>query len=101
MADKDKKPEVIKSVAKSVSEGVTRRGFLKNAAVATTVVAASAAVTKTISTIIPKQNFQKKYADDILAGDKALSEREYVVMSDEEKKDIVKQFESSYKYYKS
>ncbi len=101
MADKDKKPEVLKTAVKAVSEGVSRRGFLKNAAVATTVVAAAAGITKTISTIIPKENFQKKYADDILAGDKALVEREYVVMSDEEKKDIVKQFESSYKYYKS
>ena len=101
MADKDKKPEVIKSAVRAVSEGVSRRGFLKNAALATTVVATSVGVTKTISTIIPKENFQNKYASDVRAGDKPLQEREYVVMSDKEKKDIVKQFEDSYKYFKS
>ncbi len=101
MADKDKKPEVVKGVKKVISDGVSRRGFIKNAALATTVVAASAGITTTISTIIPKENFQKNYADDVLAGDKALQEREYVVMSDKEKKDIVAKLEGSYKYYKS
>jgi len=73
------------SVENSLKRHTSRRGFLKKALVSTVAVAGTATLAKKASTLIPEPDYKEAARREILAGDKILGEREYVVMSDREK----------------
>lgn len=75
----------------------TRRGFLKKALFAGVAVTATATVAKKAVSMIPGEDPQEQYLKDVLPGDRVLSAREYVVMSKEEKKALVKTMTENYK----
>ncbi|MBZ0220941.1 MAG: hypothetical protein K8I01_10990 [Candidatus Methylomirabilis sp.] len=68
----------------------SRRGFLSKAVVAGVAVAATAGLAKKTGDLIFKEDHQKAYLDDVLPGDSVLASRQYVVMTKEEKKDLLK-----------
>ncbi|MBI5588309.1 MAG: hypothetical protein HY889_08095 [Deltaproteobacteria bacterium] len=75
----------------------TRRGFLKKALFAGVAVTATATVAKKTVSMIPGEDPQEQYIKDVLPGDRAMAAREYVVMSREEKKALVKTLVEDYK----
>lgn len=75
----------------------TRRAFLKKALVTGVAVGATAAAAKKTAELIPGENPQEQYLKDVLPGDRVLGAREYVVMSKEEKRSLVKTLEENYK----
>ena len=77
---------------------VSRRDFVKTAAVTTLAFSATAGLAKAVSTLSLAEDHQKKYLEDVLPGDRELAKREYVEMTNKEKKDLVKGLVSSYSY---
>lgn len=75
----------------------TRRGFLKKALFTGVAVTATAAAAKKTVDLIPGENPQEQYLKDVLPGDRVLGAREYVVMSSDEKKALVKTLVEDYK----
>jgi len=77
------------AVENKLKQHTSRRGFLKKAVVSTVAVTATAALAKKASDLIVEPDYEKAVADEILAGDKSLRAREYVLMTDREKKDYL------------
>lgn len=77
------------------SDGVSssRRRFFKRAAVGAVSITGTAGIAKTVvdSTITPP-DMQDQYRRDALAGEQDLQSREFVVMSDKEKAEMVQSF---------
>ncbi len=84
------------AVANMAKKHSSRRGFIKKALISAVAVAATAKIAKKTASIIAKPDHQTDYLDDIIPGDRAMSEREYVLMSDSEKKKLVSSFEKNY-----
>jgi len=99
MADKkESNLEALKAgIDNKMKTRATRRGFLKKALFAGVAATATATVAKKTVDMIPGEDPQKQYLKDVLPGDRVASAREYVVMSREEKKALVKTFEGNYK----
>ncbi|MBE7416053.1 MAG: hypothetical protein HS130_12905 [Deltaproteobacteria bacterium] len=68
----------------------SRRGFLSKAVVAGVAVAATAGLAKKTGDLIFKEDHQKAYIDDLTQGDSVLASRQYIVMTKEEKRDLLK-----------
>lgn len=66
-----------------------RRGFFKRAAVSAVSVSGTAGLAKVVVDSTPSPDLQDLYRKDHLAGEKQLQEREYVLMSDQEKAEMV------------
>ncbi len=77
--------------------GVSRRGFFKRAAVGTVALGGVAGAAKIVVSSIPDTSPQELYEKDIQAGDRAISGREYVLMSDREKRDMIHTFMDNYR----
>lgn len=74
-----------------------RRGFFKKAAIGAVSIGGTAGLAKVVVDAIPRPDSRDLYAQDGLAGERELSQREYVLMSDEEKKDMVQTFIDYYR----
>ncbi|MBI1912081.1 MAG: hypothetical protein HYS21_08770 [Deltaproteobacteria bacterium] len=100
MSDK-KAPESLDTikdgVENKVKKHVSRRSFFKKALVTTVAVTATAGLAKKASTLIPTENFEKLYLNDVLPGDIELAKRQYVLMTEQEKAALVRDLESNYK----
>lgn len=77
--------------------GISRRGFIKHTAVGGIAVAYTVGVGKFVASIVPDDASQKAYLKDVLPGDRVMMEREYVLMTEREKKQIVQMFIEDYK----
>ena len=77
-----------------VSNG--RRGFFAKAAVGAISVSGTAGLAKVVVDNVETPDLQDLYRKDHLAGERQPSEREYVLMSDEEKKHMVQQLVDNY-----
>ena len=85
------------SKADAVKRNQPRRDFLKNAGMLGVGFVATAALAKKVSSYVPDPAMQKRYLNDVTPGDKVLSGREYVEMTDGEKRGYVKDLVNSYK----
>lgn len=96
MTDKEKKAAISKSEGDSAKVS-SRRKFLKSALLGAVAVTATAGLATTVARRIPVENNQKRYLNDVLPGDAILASREYVPMTDAEKKALVRDIHESYK----
>lgn len=71
---------------------VKRRNFFKKAAVGAASVSGTAGLATAVVDSMPKPDLKDKYQKDAIAGEQELQNRDYVVMSDKEKEDIVQSF---------
>lgn len=78
----------------AVSEG--RRGFFAKAAVGAVSISGTAGLAKVVADSVAEPDMQDLYRKDQLAGEHELSKREYVLMSDEEKTNMVRQLVDNY-----
>jgi len=79
-------PEAVEHRMKQHS---SRRSFLKKALVSTVAVTATASLAKKASDLLVEPDHEKAAANEILAGDRTLRAREYVVMSNMEKREYL------------
>lgn len=73
-----------------------RRGFFKKAAVGAVSITGTAGLAKVVVDSVQQPDLQDLYARDSLAGEQELKQREYVLMSDREKQDMVQSFVDNY-----
>ncbi|MCU7935000.1 MAG: hypothetical protein KZQ99_08985 [Candidatus Thiodiazotropha sp. (ex Dulcina madagascariensis)] len=73
-----------------------KRGFFKRAAVAAVSITGSAVLAKVVVDSSLQPDLQDKYTKDHLSGEQELMEREYVLMSEQEKADMVQTFINNY-----
>ncbi|MES9856853.1 MAG: hypothetical protein ABW166_09660 [Sedimenticola sp.] len=76
--------------------GVTRRTFFKRAAFGAASITGTAGLAKSIVDSAPRPDMKGPYVKDNHAGEDELRNREYVLMSDEEKAEMVNSFIDSY-----
>ncbi len=81
-------------------EGVdfSKRAFIKTALIGGIAVASGAMIAKKIVSNIPNTGLTKASVNDELQQDRVMKDKEFVVMSKEEKDRMVQMFESEYKY---
>ena len=75
----------------------SRRDFFRKAAVGAVAVTGTAELAKVTASSLTDDNAQTLYAQDIAVGDRVLADREYVVMSDQEKEDMIQGFVDNYR----
>jgi len=80
--------------AEPISE--PRRSFFAKAAVGAVAITGTAGLAKVVADTLPKPDLQARYRKDNLAGENELRERKYVLMSDEEKADMVQHLVDNY-----
>lgn len=80
-----------------VKKHSTRRDFITRALVGAVAVTTTAKLAEKTATYISDADNNKKYFKDIAAGDRAMKEREYVVMSVREKKEYLEEILSGYR----
>jgi len=73
-----------------------RRSFFAKAAVGAVSVSGAAGLAKAVVDSMPEPELHDHYRKDSLAGEQELRERDYVLMSDREKEDMVQQFVDNY-----
>ncbi len=73
-----------------------RRRFFKTAAVGAVSITGTAGLAKVVVDSVPEPDMQDKYIQDGVAGEQELKNREYVLMSDQEKSDMVQSFIDHY-----
>jgi len=73
-----------------------RRVFFKRAAVGAVSITGTAGLSKVVVDSVPQPDLQERYRKDGLAGEQELMQREYVLMSDQEKADMVQTFVDNY-----
>jgi len=74
----------------------SRRGFFKRAAVGAASITGTAGLAKVVVDSVPQPDLQDRYRTDSLTGEQELMQREYVLMSDQEKADMVQTFVDDY-----
>ncbi|VAX06714.1 hypothetical protein MNBD_GAMMA26-468 [hydrothermal vent metagenome] len=79
-------------------QSVSRRGFLEKIAIGGAAIGASAGLFKIADSMAPDvdQQLATKQDADAAAGDRALANEEYVLMSRQEKDEIVQMFVDNY-----
>ncbi len=90
MDKKDKGLTSPAAIENKAAAQTSRRGFLSKAIVAGVAVTATAGIAKKTSEVLLKEDFQKAYLKDVLSGDNVLASRQYVLMSKEEKAELLK-----------
>ena len=96
MDKKEKDPKEQIGIDNMVKARSSRRGFLKKAIVGAVAVTATAAVAKKTGDVLLKEDPQQAYMNDVLPGDKALSQMQYVEMTAGEKKSLVARLVKNY-----
>ena len=86
------------SEAKREGVDFSKRAFIKTALIGGIAVASGAVIAKKITSNIPKTKLASAYVDDELQQDRVMKDKEFVVMSKEEKEQMVKTIVSEYKY---
>lgn len=81
-------------------EGVdfSKRAFIKTALIGGIAVASGAVIAKKIASNIPNTGLTKASISDEVQQDRVMKDKEFVVMSREEKDQMVKMFVSEYSY---
>jgi hypothetical protein len=74
----------------------TRRGFFTKAAVGAVSITGTVGLAKVVVDSVPIPDLQVLYTKDGTAGEQELLQREYVLMSDQEKEDMVQVFVDNY-----
>jgi len=74
----------------------TRRNFFKKAAFGAASISGTAGVATAVVDSMPKPDIKEQYKKDAVTGEQELLQREYVVMSDEEKEVMVQSLIDSY-----
>ena len=74
----------------------SRRGFFRKAALGATSVSGAAGLAKVVVDSVPHPDQKELYTKDAHAGEQELAEREYVLMSDQEKREMVQSFVDNY-----
>lgn len=69
-----------------------RRGFFKQAAAGVVSISGTAGLAKVVVDSVPKPSQRERYRKDHLAGEQELMQREYVLMSEQEKAEMVRMF---------
>jgi hypothetical protein len=77
------------SVDNRMKRHSSRRNFLKGALLSTVAVAGTATLAKKASSLIPEPDHEESARMELLAGEKVLRGREYVVMSSREKREYL------------
>ena len=73
-----------------------RRGFFRKAALGAASVSGAAGLAKVVVDSVPHPDQKELYTKDAHAGEQELAEREYVLMSDQEKREMVQTFIDNY-----
>lgn len=73
-----------------------RRGFFAKATVGAVALSGTAGLAKVVGDSVARPDLQDLYKKDHFTGEQELSEREYVLMSDDEKNDMVQQLVDNY-----
>ncbi len=80
----------------------SRRGFFKKLMIGGATVTAAGGVVKVADSVLASElDAQKAYMADVTPGDKIIAEREHVLMTREEKQDMVKMFLTNYQKSRS
>jgi hypothetical protein len=85
-------PEQIVQEPRSIQDDeacTARRGFFKKVAVGAVSITGTAGLAKVVVDSAPLPDLQDNYIKDSLAGEHELMEREYVLMSDQEKAEMI------------
>lgn len=82
---------------KEADTGLSRRGFIKGAAIAGVSLTASGMVAKKVVETANYATPQERGMQDELSGDRALSSRRYFLTTEEDKKSLVRFFIKNYK----
>jgi len=75
----------------------SRRGFFRKAALGAASVSGAAGMAKVVVDSVPHPDQKELYTKDAHTGEQELAEREYVLMSDQEKREMVQTFVDNYK----
>jgi hypothetical protein len=76
----------------------SRRVFLKKTLLLGVAVAGTTVVAKKVASVAPRQDLRGAYLNDELQQDKVMKDKQYVLMTREEKDQMVQMFEKEYKY---
>ncbi len=74
-----------------------RRTFLKGMVAGGVALSTGGIIAEKIVSTVGAVNPQRAYLRDVMAGDRVLMEREYVLMSDEEQRRLIAFFEENYR----
>ena len=83
-------------VAQEDALHASRRGFFRKAAMGAASVSGVAGLAKVVVDSVPHPDQKELYTKDAHAGEQELAEREYVLMSDQEKREMVQTFVDNY-----
>jgi len=96
MAERHKKFPTKRDSSKA-KDGLSRRIFLKKALISGVAMATTVSLAKKVSTLaIPDLNPQKLNMNDVIAGDIAMAQKKYILMTKREKEDLVQFFVENY-----
>ncbi len=97
--NRKKLTEIIENKQQTEKDGkvAARRGFFFYMAVGGASVASVIGLGKFADTVIPENIAQEAYRKDVLVGDRVLAEKEYVLMTEQEKQELVRMFVDNYK----
>lgn len=89
-----------KDINEVKKEGIdySRRAFMKKALLTGIAVATTAAITKKVVEAVPKHDLRDAYLNDDLQQDKVMKDKKYVLMTTEEKEQLVQTLVSEYRY---
>ena len=73
----------------SVKHHSSRRGFIRGALLTTVAFTATASLAKKASTLIPVPDHEDEARSELIAGDRRLKQRQYVVMTEKEKREYL------------
>ncbi len=79
----------------------SRRGFFKKLALGGAALTTAGATVKFADSMMPDVDLQAAYKNDVEPGDAILAQREYVLMSKEEKESMVQMFIDDYEKNKT
>ena len=83
-------------VAQEDAIRASRRGFFRKAALGAASVSGAAGLAKVVVDSVPHPDQKELYTKDAHAGEQELAQREYVQMSDQEKREMVQTFIDNY-----
>ncbi len=86
-------PEELEKTGRRAS----RRNFIKKVFSAGVALTSTGVLAKKVSSLVPAENVQDKYLKDVLPGDRVLKSRKYVLMTDKEKRELIRFFTENYK----
>ena len=75
----------------------SRRQFVKKALVSSVALTSTGVLANKVASLVPDNSSQKSYLNDVLPGDRVMMNREFVMMTDEEKKMMIGRFVKNYK----